>query len=176
MESLGTRQLAKRWIRPPVLTPSVVRPAGLGAKNVLWFQMDREGLPLTRKTWVFDPDHEGVRIPEPVQSRAMQRIERYAQEHFRGRYTRLDGRFRGQFCYVDAYTEPEPVDENWPPADWGETHEEYLERLRNTPTHLCRASSGIRRARASRSTHSATSASSYPCSRQESSTVHPRMP
>ena len=26
----------------------------------------------------------------------------------------------------------------WPPADWSETREEYAERLRNTPTHLCR--------------------------------------
>ncbi len=50
----------------------------------------------------------------------------------------LDIRFRGQFCYVDAYTEPQPLTPNWPPPDWSETREEYLTRLRNTPTHLCR--------------------------------------
>jgi hypothetical protein len=50
----------------------------------------------------------------------------------------LDIRFRGQFCYIDAYTEPEPLTPSWPPADWPETREEYQERLRNTPTHLCR--------------------------------------
>ena len=27
---------------------------------------------------------------------------------------------------------------NWPPADWPETREEYLERMRSTPVHLCR--------------------------------------
>ena len=26
----------------------------------------------------------------------------------------------------------------WPPPDWPESREEHLERLRNTPTHLCR--------------------------------------
>lgn len=93
---------------------------------------------MPRGTWVFDPDHGGVRISEVVQRRTKQRLQRYAEEHFAGRYTRLDVRFRGQFCYVDAYTEPEPPAQNWPPADWRETREEYLERLRNTPTHLCR--------------------------------------
>ena len=91
-----------------------------------------------RKQWVFAPDSGGVRIPEAVQRRTAERIRRYAQEHFAGRYTKLDIRFRGQFCYIDAYTEPKPLGPDWPPADWPETREEYLERLRNTPTHLCR--------------------------------------
>jgi len=67
-----------------------------------------------------------------------ERIRRYAEQHFTGRYTRLDVRFRGQFCYIDAYAEPEPLRPNWPPPDWPETREEMLERLRNTSTHLCR--------------------------------------
>ena len=54
-----------------------------------------------------------------------------------GAFTRLDIRFRGQFCYVDAYREPE-LRPDWPPPDWRESREEYAERLRNTPTHLCR--------------------------------------
>lgn len=87
--------------------------------------------------WVFDPDRGGVRIPETVKRQTEQALLRYAEEHFAGRYTRLDIRFRGQFCYIDAYTEPEPQS-NWPPPDWPETREEYVERLRNTPTHLCR--------------------------------------
>jgi hypothetical protein len=70
--------------------------------------------------------------------RTEQRIRRYAEEHFAGRYTRLDIRFRGQFCYIDAYTEPEPPGPNWPPPDWPESREEMMERLRNTTTHLCR--------------------------------------
>ena len=92
----------------------------------------------SQRRWVFDPDSGGKLITEPVKQRTRARIERYAAEHFAGRYTRLDVRFRGVFCYVNAYTEPEPLGPNWPPADWLETREQYLERLRSTPTHLCR--------------------------------------
>jgi hypothetical protein len=88
--------------------------------------------------WVFDPDSGGVRIPDAVKRRTEARLRRHAEEHFAGRYTALDIRFRGQFCYVDAYREPEPLGPGWPPPDWPETREEYQERLRKTPTHLCR--------------------------------------
>ncbi len=92
----------------------------------------------SERRWVFDPDSGGVRIPETVRRRTEQRLRRYAEKHYSGRYTWLDIRFRGQFCYIDGYTKPEPLSPNWPPPDWPETREEYLERLRNTPTHLCR--------------------------------------
>jgi hypothetical protein len=91
-----------------------------------------------QKQWVFSPDSGGVKIPEAVKRRTQERIRRYAEAHFAGRYTRLDVRFRGQFCYIDAYQEPEPPGPDWPPPDWPESREEYLERQRNTPTHLCR--------------------------------------
>ena len=90
------------------------------------------------RQWVFDPDSGGVKIKDAVKRRTEECIRRYAEAHFAGRYTQLEIRFRGQFCYVDAYTEPEPPGPDWPPADWPETREEYLERLRNTPTHLFR--------------------------------------
>ena len=90
------------------------------------------------RQWVFDPDSGGVRIPEAVKQRTTNRIERFAAEHFAGRYERLEIRFRGQFCYIDAYTEPVLLGDNWPPADWPETREEYLARQRDIPTHLCR--------------------------------------
>lgn len=70
-----------------------------------------------RRQWVFDPDSGGVRIPENVRRSTEQRLQRYAEEHFSGRYTRVDIRFHGQFCYIDAYTDPEPPNANWPPAD-----------------------------------------------------------
>jgi hypothetical protein len=73
-----------------------------------------------------------------VRQRTEERLHRFAEERFAGRYTRLEIRFRGQFCYVDAYTEPEPPGPDWPPAHWQESREAYLARLRNTPTHLCR--------------------------------------
>ena len=93
---------------------------------------------MSQKRWVFDPDSGGVTIKDPVKRRTEERIRRYAEAHFAGRYTRLDIRFRGKFCYIDAYKEPEPLGPNWPPPDWPESREEYQERLRNTPTHLCR--------------------------------------
>ncbi len=91
-----------------------------------------------QRRWVFDPDRGGTRITEAVQRRLEERIRRYSEQHFAGRYTRIDLRFRGQFCYVDAYAEPEPLGPNWPPPDWPETREELQERLRKTPKHLCR--------------------------------------
>jgi len=93
---------------------------------------------MSSKMWMFSPDRGGKKIPDMVKITTEQRISRYAEEHFAGRYTRLDIRFRGQFCYIDAYREPEPLGEGWPPPNGRETHEEFLERMRNTPVHLCR--------------------------------------
>ena len=90
-----------------------------------------------RKQWVFAPDSGGTKITEALKTEIKQRIERVAQRRFKGKYTRLDIRFKGQFCYIDAYKEPQ-VMKGWPPKDWPETREEFYERLRNTPTHLCR--------------------------------------
>ncbi|MGI8424696.1 MAG: hypothetical protein ACR2NO_11420 [Chloroflexota bacterium] len=87
---------------------------------------------------MLDPDSGGKPIPERVKHPTEERLRRYAEQHFAGRYTRLDIRFRGQFCYVDAYTEPDPPTASWPPPDWPESREDYLTRLRDTPTHLCR--------------------------------------
>ncbi|MFN8484291.1 MAG: hypothetical protein U0768_14735 [Anaerolineae bacterium] len=92
----------------------------------------------SRRRWIFDPDSGGKPVPDAVKRRTEERIRRYAGAHFAGCFTHLDVRFRGQFCYIDAYREPEPLTPSWPPVDWPETREEYLERLRNTPTHLCR--------------------------------------
>ena len=93
---------------------------------------------MSGKQWVFDPNSGGVKIKAAVKQRLEARIRRYAEAQLAGRYTRLDIRFRGQFCYVDAYTEPEPPAPNWPPPDWPESRDEYLERLRHTPIHLFR--------------------------------------
>lgn len=92
---------------------------------------------MSRRTWVFSPNVGGKKIPPAVQTRTEKRICEYAEKHYAGIYARLDIRFRGQFCYIDAYTEPN-LPEGWPPADYGETRAEMLERLRNTTTHLCR--------------------------------------
>jgi hypothetical protein len=77
-------------------------------------------------------------MKEIIKQKLEKRIRKFAEEKYAERYTRLDIRFRGQFCYVDAYVEPEPPGANWPPADWPESREEYIDRLSNTPYHLFR--------------------------------------
>lgn len=88
--------------------------------------------------WVYDPGSGGVKIKDALKPEIEQRIRQYAEANFAERYTKLDIRFRGKFCYVDAYVEPEPPTKDWPPADWPESREAYMERLRNTPLHLFR--------------------------------------
>jgi hypothetical protein len=87
--------------------------------------------------WVRDPDHGGVKIPPNVQDRTRRRILAHAEKHYAGRYTRIDVRFRGQFCYIDAYIERE-APSNMPPPEWGISREQYIEEVQNTPLHLCR--------------------------------------
>ena len=57
-------------------------------------------------------------------------------DHFAGPFSRLDVRFKGKFCYLDLYCEPELADGELPPP--GMSRQEYLEHLRETPIHLCR--------------------------------------
>lgn len=90
-----------------------------------------------RKTWVYSPHSGGVKIPPSVQARTRQRILAYAQEHYAGRFNRIDVRFRGALCYIDAYIEPaRPTKAQLRLLQ--ESEEEHMDRLRNTPTHLCR--------------------------------------
>ncbi|MGH2363772.1 MAG: hypothetical protein ACRDHX_03865 [Chloroflexota bacterium] len=93
---------------------------------------------IPRRQWVFSPQRGGKSVPGAVQQRVEARLQQYAAQSFAGSYTRLATRFHGQFCYIDAYLEPEPPGPGWPPPDWPETRERYLDRLRNTPLHLCR--------------------------------------
>ena len=87
--------------------------------------------------WVFDPHSGGTKIPQKIQETIRQRVTQFAAEHYAGKYLRIDVRFRGPYCYLDAYREPD-LSPNWPPPGGPETREEMLERLRNSPTHLCR--------------------------------------
>ena len=87
--------------------------------------------------WVYDPHSGGVKIPKRTKESTEKRILTYAQKHYAGKFTRLAIRFRSQFCYIDAYTEPY-VPDAFSPPDFPESREEYVERRRNTPMHLCR--------------------------------------
>ncbi len=88
--------------------------------------------------WMRDPDSGGVKIDDDMKQKTEKRINGYAEANFSSRYTRLDIRFRGHFCYVDAYTEPEPPGPGWPPEGVTESREEYMARRRNTPWRLFR--------------------------------------
>ena len=89
------------------------------------------------KTWVFNPHTGGVKISSAKQSEVRQRIERYAASNYAGRYIRLEIRFRGALCYIDAFTEPQPPSPSQLKIT-GETKEQFIERLRSFPTHLGR--------------------------------------
>lgn len=92
---------------------------------------------MARGTWVFDPHSGGTKIPDAVKRDTTARIEKYAAAHCPGKYTRLDIRFRGPLCYIDAYTEPEEPTPKLLEA-LGETRDEHLARMRAVPLHLCR--------------------------------------
>jgi hypothetical protein len=79
----------------------------------------------------------GKKIPDVVKMRTTRRILDCAEEHFAGKYTRIDVRYRGALCYIDAYEEP-TLPPGFPYPGCTETAEEYLERLREEPIHLCR--------------------------------------
>ena len=86
------------------------------------------------KTWAFNPHTGGVKISSTKQSEVHQRIERHAASNYAGRYIRLEIRFRGALCYIDAFTEPQPASPSLLKTT-GETKEQYVERLRSFPTH-----------------------------------------
>lgn len=65
--------------------------------------------------WVYDPHSGGRKVPDRIKRDIERRIQSVAREHFAGKHTRLEIRFRSKFCYFDAYTEPF-VPEDWPSA------------------------------------------------------------
>src|SRR5437867_1560645 len=89
------------------------------------------------KVWLRDPHSGGITIPDVIRKTTEQRVRRYAETHYAGKFTRLDIRFRGALCYIDAYTEPAAPSPNLL-RPLREPREQYLERLRRTPVHLCR--------------------------------------
>jgi hypothetical protein len=89
------------------------------------------------RVWTYDPHSGGVKIPAPVRERTERRIRSYAETHFAGSFIRLDIRFRGRLCYLDAYSEPAQPSPRLLRA-LGETRKQYLEHLRSTAVHLCR--------------------------------------
>jgi hypothetical protein len=53
--------------------------------------------------WVYDPGSGGTKIPAKMQADVIRRINQVAEDHYKGRYIRLEIRFKAQFCTIDAY-------------------------------------------------------------------------
>jgi hypothetical protein len=89
------------------------------------------------RTWTFDAHSGGRPIPLSVRTATVARLQEHAARKYKGLYSRLEIRFRGALCYIDAYKEPREPDKELLRITH-ETREEYLERLRNYPIHLGR--------------------------------------
>jgi hypothetical protein len=97
------------------------------------------------RAWTLNPHAGGVPISDAVKAQTKRRLLAHAEKHYAGRHAgrqaqrahaRLDIRFKGALCYIDAFTEPDTRGSPWKAT--GETREQFVERLRSTPTHLCR--------------------------------------
>ncbi len=92
---------------------------------------------MSRKVWTFTPHLGGEKITPTIQAKVRKRIDDHAEKNYAGQYSRLDIKFRGALCYIDAYRNPSEPDKKLL-VRLNETREEYIERRSNTPTHLCR--------------------------------------
>lgn len=89
------------------------------------------------RTWVYSPHSGGRRIPPAVGLRTEQRIRRHAEAHYAGTFRKLDIRFRGALCYIDAWIDDTPGavhlgrlrffgnEERWSVAFYAYSHECY---------------------------------------------------
>ncbi len=53
--------------------------------------------------WYFNPRTGGKAVPPTVQHRTRARIAAHAAKTCAGKYSRLEVRFLGALCYIDAY-------------------------------------------------------------------------
>lgn len=88
--------------------------------------------------WAYNPHVGGSKIPPEVRRRTERRIRVYAEAHHGGRFNRLDIRFHGALCYIDAYVDVTPDvplhlcrlryfrnDDAWSMAFYTYSHEKY---------------------------------------------------
>ena len=61
--------------------------------------------------WYYNPHAGGTKIPLRVQGRTRSRILAHAAATYAGRYERIEVRFKGALCYIDAYrnSSPDPL-------------------------------------------------------------------
>jgi len=84
-----------------------------------------------------NPHAGGTTIPSGVREETQRRIRAYADKHYAGMFSRVDIRFHGALCYIDAYIEPGPPSRRLLHV-LHETREEYFNLIREIPLHLCR--------------------------------------
>ena len=59
--------------------------------------------------WVYNPHAGGRPVPAAVRLRTQRRIQAHADANYAGRFLRIDIRFRGALCYVDACVDDSPA-------------------------------------------------------------------
>src|SRR5262245_22467635 len=61
--------------------------------------------------WVHNPHAGGTKVPPKLQEQTRARILAHAAKHHADKYDRIDVRFRGALCYVDAHcnSSPDPI-------------------------------------------------------------------
>jgi hypothetical protein len=88
-------------------------------------------------SWAFNPHSGGITISPTLKRDIAERLEKHAASNYKGLYFRIDIRFRGVLCYIDAYKEPKPPDKKLLEINH-ESMEAYTERMRNFPIHIGR--------------------------------------
>ena len=88
-------------------------------------------------SWHYNPHVGGKKLSPVIQERTRARILAHAAKQYAGRYDRIDVRFRGALCYVDAYTDGSGFpthlvrlrfngdEERWTVAFFTYSHEKY---------------------------------------------------
>ena len=58
---------------------------------------------MSNKVWTFDPHSGGKPVSVQLRAAIAARLEAHGAKHYAGKYTRLEVRFRGALCYIEAY-------------------------------------------------------------------------
>ncbi len=111
--------------------------AGVATPELSGLRIPKATVSAGRKIWVYNPHAGGRTVPERARQSTGARLQACAAERFAGRFSRLEVRFHGKFCYLDLYHEPEALAPGEQPPGF-ESVEDYLEWGRSTPTPLCR--------------------------------------
>ena len=87
--------------------------------------------------WTLNPHSGGVKIPEQTKLEVQRRLHSRFAQLGHDQLARLDVRFRGALCYIDAFREPDAeLLKYW--ASRGENVQDAIARYREQPTHLGR--------------------------------------